>query len=105
MIRGCCCYGSIDFMLCGTDVCTASTVVYPKSNQRKRNVKVFYRVCVCVCVCVCVNSFTLTPRNDMQDTTTIYLRSVYVHVDVFHFLKTNLEPRQGLSWPNCRSHC
>lgn len=50
-------------------------------------------------------SFTLTPRyeSDMQPTTTIY---VCVRTcRVYHFLKTNLEPRQGLPWPNCRSHC
>ena len=49
-------------------------------------------------------SFTLTPRkSDMQATTTIYLNAQTFRV--FHFLMTNLEPRQGLPWPNCRSHC
>ncbi len=38
-------------------------------------------------------SFTLTPRqSDMQATTTIYIR--VCTCIVFHFLKTNLEPRQ-----------
>ena len=49
-------------------------------------------------------SFTPTPRqSDMQATTTIYIRLFKSRVS--HFLKTNLEPRQGLPWPNCRSRC
>lgn len=39
--------------------------------------------------------------NDMQATPTI---NIFVHtIRVHHFLKTNLEPRRGLPWPNCRS--
>jgi transcription initiation factor TFIIIB Brf1 subunit/transcription initiation factor TFIIB len=51
-------------------------------------------------------SFTLTPRNEKRYAA--YLNYIYIRVRtcrVFHFLKTNLEPRQDLPWPNCRSRC
>jgi hypothetical protein len=42
-------------------------------------------------------------RSDMQATTTIYIRVRTCRV--FHFLKMNLGPHQGLPWPICRSQC
>jgi hypothetical protein len=46
------------------------------------------------------------PRNEKRYTG--FLNYIYIRVRtcrIFHFLKTNLEPRQGLSWPNYRSYC
>jgi hypothetical protein len=50
-------------------------------------------------------SFTLTPHlnGDMQATSTIYIPVRTCRLS--HFLTTNLEPRHGLPWPNCRFHC